>query len=167
MTDTAKPQDQINVDQSKTTTSQFIIQRLYVKDSSYEAPGTPQIFRLDWAPEVNLDLQTKADTLEPNTFEVILTLTVTVKLGQATAFLVEVRYAGIFTIASFPAEQMQPILKSYCPSILFPYAREAVTDLVTRGGFPPLYLAPINFDALYEQQMQAQAPQPKNTETQN
>lgn len=90
----------------------------------------------------------------------------TVKISQATAFLAEVRYAGIFTIASFPPEQMQPILKSYCPSILFPYAREAITDIVTRGGFPPLYLAPINFDALYEQQMQAQN-QTKSTETEN
>lgn len=162
------PQDQINVDQSKATTSQFIIQRLYIKDSSYEAPKTPAIFRQEWSPEVNLDLQTKADILEPNTFEVVLTLTVTVKLGQDTAFIVEVRYAGIFTISAFPQEQMQAILKSYCPSILFPYAREVVTDMVTRGGFPPLYLAPINFDALYEQQIQAQQAQPAaGVETQN
>ncbi|OGO94649.1 MAG: protein-export chaperone SecB [Coxiella sp. RIFCSPHIGHO2_12_FULL_44_14] len=130
---------------------EFIIQRLYIKDSSFEAPNSPQIFLEEWRPELNMDLATKTHALGDDNHEVILTVNVTVKIKDKTVFLVETHQAGIFTIRHFPAEQLRPMLGSFCPTILYPYAREAVTDLVIRGGFPQLYLAPVNFDALFAQ----------------
>ena len=138
---------------------EFAIQRIYIKDMSFEAPKTPQIFREEWQPLVSLDLGTKTAVLEKDIHEVVLSLTATVKLGEQTAFLAEVHQAGIFTIKSFPDDQMRQLLGSYCLNILFPYAREAVSDLVVRGGFPPLYLAPVNFDALLQQHMENQKQQ--------
>lgn len=130
---------------------QFAIQRLYVKDSSWEVPGSPGIFLKNWEPELSMDINTKAEPLDNNTYEVVLTLTITVKIKTETAFLVEIKQAGIFTLQGFPEEQLRPMLGAYCPNILYPYARAAVTDTVVRGGFPQLYLTPVNFDALYEQ----------------
>lgn len=134
----------------------FTIQRIYMQDMSYEAPSAPKIFRDDWKPEVNVDLQTKTEKLEENVYNVILHLTVTVKMGEKTAFLCEVHQAGIFTVKGFPEEQLNHALGSMCPNILYPYAREAISDLVTRGGFPQLLLAPVNFDALYLQHLEQQ-----------
>ncbi|MBA2654311.1 MAG: protein-export chaperone SecB [Gammaproteobacteria bacterium] len=131
----------------------FGIQRIYVKDLSYEAPNSPQIFKEDWNPKVEIDLQSKSNRLEEGIYEVVLSVTSTVKVNDKMAFLVEVQQAGIFTIRHFPDEQVQHLLGSFCPSIIFPYARESITDLVTRGGFPQLYLAPINFDAIYQQRL--------------
>lgn len=130
---------------------QFAIQRLYVKDMSVEVPNSPKIFLENWEPELNMDLATKADPLENNTYEVVLTLTITVKIKTTVAFLVELKQAGIFTLQGFPEEQLRPMLGAFCPNILYPYARATVTDLVIRAGFPQLYLTPVNFDALYEQ----------------
>ena len=130
---------------------QFMIQRLYVKDISLEVPDSPAIFLKEWKPELNLDLGTKTNDLGDGSREVILTVTVTVKLEDKTAFLIEVQQAGIFTISNFPEEQIKPLLGSYCPNVLYPYAREAITDLVVKAGFPQLYLSPVNFDALYQQ----------------
>ncbi len=138
---------------------EFIIQRLYVKDISYEAPKTPAIFKDEWKPEVSLDLQTNSSVVESNVHEVVLHLTVTVKMADQTAFLVEVKQAGIFTIKGIEGDQLKHTLGSYCPGVIFPYARETVSDVVIRGGFPQLNLAPINFDALYNQYMQQQAEQ--------
>lgn len=132
----------------------FMIQRIYVKDVSFEAPHAPEIFREEWKPEVNVDLQTKSAPLEDLIHEVVLHITVTVKMGERTAFLVEVHQSGIFTIKGFNEEQMGHILGSECPKILYPYAREAISDIVIRGGFPQLLLAPVNFDALYLQHTQ-------------
>lgn len=132
---------------------QFAIQRLYVKDLSLESPNVPKIFLEQWEPELNMDLATESTSLDAQTYEVILTVTVTVKMKEKTAFLVEVKQAGIFTLVNFGEEQMKPMLGSYCPNVLYPYAREVVTDVVIRAGFPQLYLMPVNFDALYEQQM--------------
>lgn len=131
---------------------EFAIQRIYVKDSSFEAPEAPAIFREQWEPKVNIDLQTASTLLEASIFEVVLGVTVTVKIKDKVAFLAEVKQAGIFSIGDFPEEQRKQLLGSFCPNILFPYAREAITAMVTRGGFPQLYLAPINFDAVYQQQ---------------
>ncbi len=133
---------------------EFGIQRVYVKDLSFEAPNTPAIFLENWEPEMSLDLGTKTESLGDDVHEVILTVTVTVKVGEKTAFLVEVKQAGIFLMKDFPEDQLQPMLGSFCPNILYPYAREVVTDAVVRGGFPQLYLTPVNFDALYEQHQQ-------------
>lgn len=130
---------------------QFAIQRIYIKDISYESPTTPAIFQTNWEPELHLDIQTNAHSLGSDNHDVILSLTVTVKNKEDTAFLVEVKQAGIFTIKGFPEEQLKHTLGSFCPSVLYPYAREVVTSLVTKGGFPQLVLAPVNFDALYSQ----------------
>jgi preprotein translocase subunit SecB len=139
---------------------QFTIQRIYVKDLSFEAPNSPAIFRKDWQPEVKLDLDTRSERLEENTFEVVLSLTVTATLGQETAFLCEVQQAGIFSVPAMSDAQMAHMLAAFCPNILFPYARETVSNMVNRGTFPQLNLAPVNFDALfaqYVQQRQAEA----------
>jgi preprotein translocase subunit SecB len=133
---------------------QFIVQRVYVKDISFEAPAAPKIFQTEWQPQMTLDLNTTSTVLDQHIHEVVLTVTVTVKNKEETAFIAEVKHAGIFTIQGFTAEQEHHFLGSFCPSILYPYAREVVTDLVSRGSFPQLILAPVNFDALYAQHLQ-------------
>ena len=135
----------------------FNIQRLYVKDISFEAPNSPQCFTEQWEPMNELDLNTNATPIAEHTYEVVLSVTVTTKLGDNVAFLAEVQQAGIFYIEGFSEANLHAMLGSFCPNILFPYLREAVSDIVTRGGFPPLLLNPVNFDALYQQHMQQQA----------
>lgn len=139
------------------TDAQFMIQRIYMKNSSYETKNTPAIFQQKWEPELTLDLNTQHTKLEEGIYEVALTVTATVKNQNATAFLAEVQQAGIFTIQGAPVEQLDHLLGSFCPNILFPYAREAITSEVLRGSFPQLVLAPINFDALYMQQQEERA----------
>lgn len=136
--------------------AQFAIQKIYVKDLSFETPNSPHIFNQEqeWKPEFNLQLSNENRRIAENIHEVVLSLTVTAKLGDQTAFLVEVHQAGIFTLNGYGDESLGSLLGSYCPNILFPFAREVVADLVTKGGFPPLLLAPVNFDALYAQQQQ-------------
>lgn len=130
---------------------QFAIQRIYVKDLSFESPESPMIFTQDWKPEMNLDINTASTHVGENNYEVILTLTVTVKSEKQTAFIAEVKHAGIFTIHGFTEDDLKHTLGSFCPSIIYPYAREVVTSAVTKGGFPQLVLAPVNFEALYQQ----------------
>lgn len=134
----------------------FAIQKIYIKDISFEAPNSPQSFTEQWEPKVNLDLNTNAQGVAEHNYEVVLSLTVTVSNNDKTAYLVEVHQAGIFLLEEFPEEMLRAMLGSFCPNLLFPYAREAVSDIVTRGGFPQLLLNPINFDALYEQHLQQQ-----------
>lgn len=144
-----------------TTEKQFTIQKIYTKDMSFETPNSPKIFTAKWEPSVEFNLSTHVETLESSLYEVALTVTITVKIGDTTAYLVEVNQAGIFTLSNFSEQEMGPMVGSFCPNILFPYAREAVSDLVAKGGFPQLLLAPVNFDALYAQhlqQAQQQAP---------
>ena len=145
--------EQNNIDQQNDET-QFMIQRIYVKDLSYETPNTPTVFQQQWEPELNLELNTTNTLLEPGVYEVVLSVTATVSNQKTTAFLVEVKQAGIFTIQGAATTQLEHLLNSFCPNILFPYAREAITSQVIRGSFPQLVLAPINFDALYMQQME-------------
>lgn len=133
--------------------AQFSLQRIYVKDLSFEAPKSPEIFRQEWQPNVSLDLNTRQKTLSEDFFEVVLTLSVTVKTGEEVAFIAEVQQAGIFLIKGLEAQSMSHTLGAFCPNILFPYAREALDNLVTRGSFPALMLAPVNFDALYAQEL--------------
>jgi preprotein translocase subunit SecB len=137
-------------------TPHFEIQRIYVKDISFESPNTPQTFVEEWKPEVALNLETKSNRIQDNMHEVVLSITATVSTGKKTAFLIEVHQAGVFIISGFPSDQLHQMLGSFCPNILFPYAREVVSDMVVRGGFPQLILAPVNFDALYEQHMTQQ-----------
>lgn len=134
-------------------TPHFEIQRIFVKDISFESPNTPQTFIEEWKPEVALNLETKSNRIQDNMHEVILSITATVSTGKKTAFLIEVHQAGVFIVSGFPNDQLHQMLGSFCPNILFPYAREVVSDMVVRGGFPQLILAPVNFDALYEQHM--------------
>lgn len=155
-TKTASAQAGQNQASSEQTGPVFAIQRIYVKDISFETPHAPEIFKEEWKPEVNVDLQTKTNRLEDTIFEVILHITVTVKMGERVAFLIEVHQAGIFTLKEFSQEQMGQVLGSMCPGILYPYAREAISDIVIRGGFPQLLLAPVNFDALYLQHLEQQ-----------
>lgn len=138
----------------QTSETQFMIQRIYVKNLSFETTNTPAVFQQQWEPELSLDLNTQHTALDESTYEVALTVTATVKNQNAVAFLVEVQQAGIFTIQGPQPEQLDHLLGSFCPSILFPYAREAITTEVVRASFPQLVLAPINFDALYVQQME-------------
>ena len=135
----------------------FGIEKLYVKDASIEVPNAPQIFTERTAPQVNVELGNSATRLEDGVFEVAIKVTVTAKIGDKTAFLVEATQAGIFAIRNVPDENLEIILGVTCPNILFPYAREAVSDMVTRAGFAPVLLNPINFEALYMQQKQSQA----------
>ncbi|MCC2637940.1 MAG: protein-export protein SecB [Moraxellaceae bacterium] len=129
---------------------QFALQRIYVKDLSFEAPHAPKTFLAAWQPEVSIELSTQASRMEDGkNYEVVLALTVTVKNDNATAFLVEVKQAGIFLIEGVPDNQLSQLLGAYCPNVLFPYARETVSDIVTRGSFPQLLLAPVNFDAVF------------------
>ena len=132
---------------------EFVIQRIYVKDLSYEAPNVPEIFREEWKPQTELALDNNFKQLSDDTYEVALKLTVTVKLKDKTAFLVEAEEAGIFTLKGFIGDQLEAMLESFCPNILFPYLREVISDAVNRGSFPPLYLTPINFDAIYKQKL--------------
>lgn len=134
----------------------FEIQRIYTKDLSYEAPNTPHTFVDDWKPEVQLNLETKSNRIQENMHEVVLSVTATVTSSKKSAFLIEVHQAGIFMISGIPSEQLRQMLGSFCPNILFPYAREVISDVVVRGGFPQLLLAPVNFDALYAQHLEEQ-----------
>ena len=137
---------------------QFIIERIYVKDISFESPNSPTVFTQDWEPDTNLNLNTVVNPLGEDHYEVELHVTVSVKGKDGkVAFLVEVVQAGAFLIKGYPQDQLNHLLASYCPSNLFPYAREVVSSLVSRGSFPEMHLSPINFDALYAQnQQQAQ-----------
>ncbi len=143
----------------------FEIQKIYLKDVSLETPNSPMIFTEQWNGETNLQLNNTSTQLAEDIYEVALTLTVTTKLGDKTAYLVEVKQAGIFTAAGFDADQLGAMLGAYCPNVLFPYAREAISTLAQKGGFPPLWLAPINFDALYLQQLQNQQAQAEQAAT--
>ena len=138
---------------------QFALQRIYTKDLSFESPATPQVFKQQWQPQMNVDLGTKNSKVDDQgNFEVVLTITITAKVEEETAFLIEVQQAGIFFITGFEGEELNRILGTAAPNILFPYAREAIDSLCVRGGFPPVMLAPINFDAMYQQALaQAQA----------
>lgn len=135
---------------------EFGIQRIYTKDISFEAPNTPQIFTQDWQPELKLELQTGSVKLDTDIYEVTLTATATVSSKDKVAFLIEVKQSGIFSLKNFESEQIGPMLGVACPSIIFPYAREVISDVVVRGGFPQLCLAPVNFDALYAQHLEQQ-----------
>ena len=139
----------------------FEIVRIYLKDVSFETPNSPEVFRQDFKPEVNLQLNTSVNKLDGDLFEVVLNVTVTSKQGDKTGFLVEVQQAGIFELKGYDEAQKGSVLGAYCPNTLYPFAREAISDLVVKGGFPQLLLSPINFDALYTQKMnQAQAEAP-------
>jgi preprotein translocase subunit SecB len=133
---------------------QLMLQKIYVKDLSFESPKAPMIFTSNVQPQTQVNIRSGSIDVAPDTQEVTLTLTIEAKDKDATLFLAEVAQSGIFFIQGYSAEEKAVLLGSFCPSTLYPYAREAISDLVTRGGFPQLLLQPINFDALYTQAMQ-------------
>lgn len=135
-------------------TGQFAVQKIYVKDVSFETPHSPDVFRREWKPTVNMEMGNNSTHIEDALYEVVLSITLTVTVEDKTAYLIEVNQAGIFHIDGFEEEAMARITSTVCPNILFPFAREAISDLVTRGGFQQLLLAPVNFDALYAQHQQ-------------
>lgn len=129
--------------------AQFTIEKLYLKDVSFEAPNAPQVFNEQGQPQLNMNLNQKVGRLGDGTFEVVLGVTLTCTMNEKTVYLAEVAQAGIFSFAGFDDRTLDMMLGTYCPNVLFPYVREAVSDLINKGGFPPFYLQPINFEALY------------------
>ena len=155
-------EDQVAASQENSEQDQqpvFGIEKIYVKDLSLEIPNAPQIFIQRESPQVSIELGNNVNMLEEGVFEVVITVTVTSKIEDKTVFLIEVAQAGIFQVRNVPAESLEMIAGVTCPNILFPYARQTVSDIVTRAGFPPVLLNPINFEALYAQQKQQQQAQ--------
>lgn len=132
----------------------FNIEKLYVKDLSLELPNAPQVFMQAESPQLDVQIHNESQPVTDTLYEVVVTATVTAKAGEKTMFLAEVAQAGLFSIVNVPAEELEPLLGIGCPTILYPYVREAISDLVTRGGFPPVVLAPVSFEALYMQRQQ-------------
>ena len=144
---------------------QFAIEKLYIKDLSLEVPNAPAIFLENESPEISLQLQTGMQRLSEDAFEVVLTATVTSKIGEKTVFLVEVGQGGIFRLRNIPEENLEALLSIACPNILFPYAREVVSDAVVRAGFAPVILQPVNFEALYAARLQQEQEQAAGAST--
>jgi preprotein translocase subunit SecB len=134
----------------------FVIERIYTKDLSLENPGAPQSFQITEQPQVEVGMRTRGEQIGPDVYEYVLTLTVTATVGGKTLFLVETSQAGIFAIRGIPPDQMQPVMAINCPNVLFPYARETIANATMHAGFPPIHLSPINFEALYQEQLAQQ-----------
>ncbi len=151
--------------ESSAAPKQFSIQKLYLKDASFESPDTPQSFRFTkWEPKIDLNLTNTQTHIEGDVFEAVLCVTATIKLEEKTAFLIEVHFAGLFSISGFDEIEQKYLLGSQAMNVLFPYVREVVSDMTVRGGFPPLILSPVNFDALYQQHLKQQDSSPQETE---
>ena len=144
-------------EQANAAKREFGLQRIYTKDISFETPHTPEIFKQEWKPESNVNLNSNVNKLADDLFEVTLTITLTTKIAEKTAYLAEVQQAGIFFMRGFEEKDIGAMLGAYCPNVLFPYAREVISDLVTKGSFPQMLLNHVNFDALYAQHQQKQA----------
>ena len=146
---------------------QFLVQRIFTRDLSFEAPNSPAVFKENWQPEINIGLGTEIAKHGDTTFELVLRVNVEAKHQDKTVFLVEVQQAGLFTIQGFTEEETDAVLGVAAPNVLFPYARELVSDLVSRGSFPQFVLQPVNFEAMYAQQRQARAKQAAEAESGN
>ena len=142
------------MDQQENLEPSFAIEKLYVKDLSVEVPNAPEIFLEKNSPEVEVQLNTEGRAVADGIYEVVLTVTVTTKIGDKTMFLVEVGQGGVFRIQNIPGDQVEPLIAIACPNVLFPYAREAVSDAIGRAGFQPIVLQPVNFEAMYMQRLQ-------------
>ncbi|MCB1705294.1 MAG: protein-export chaperone SecB [Halioglobus sp.] len=152
-------------EQAAVNQQQFSVQRIYTKDLSFESPSTPAVFKKQWQPKVNVDLNTKSNPIdEEGNFEVVLSITITAKIEEETAFLVEVQQAGIFFVKGFADEDLRRILGTAAPNVLFPYARETIDSLCVKGAFPAIMLSPVNFEAVYQQAL-AQSQNPGNGAT--
>ena len=142
----------------------FQLQRLYLKDLSFEAPNAPEVFKKEWKPDVKLEVTNNATLMEEGLYEVVLKVTASAKVEEKTAFIVEIQQAGLFAVQGLEGVQLQHVLKGVCANILFPYAREAISDVVTKGTFPQLLLQPINFEAAFAEQMRRQQEEAKAKE---
>ena len=145
------------------TQRQFLVQRIYTKDISFEAPHSPQMFQENWSPEIKVGLGSETKKIDDSNFELVLKVSVEAKQGDRTVFLVEVQQGGLFLIHGFSTEETDALMGVAAPNLLFPYAREVVSDLVTRGSFPQFVLQPVNFEAVYAQQRQARAAQAESS----
>jgi preprotein translocase subunit SecB len=146
-------------DNQEANGKQVVLQRIYIRDCSFESPRAPAVFATQVNPEVKVNMRTDTNKLGDDDFEVVLTITIEAQAESHSIFLVEIHQAGLFNIRGFNDQELAALLGSYCPNILFPYAREAVSDLVQKGGMPTLLLQPVNFDAVYMQSI-GQAPAP-------
>ncbi len=146
---------------------QFALQRIYVKDISFEAPNSPSVFQQPFKPKVGLNLDTASEKVGDDLYEVVIKVTAQVTHSEegTTSFLAELEQAGLFRIAGIEGDQLDHTLGAFCPNVLFPYARECIDSLVNRGGFPPLMLAPVNFEAIYARKKKREAEQAQGTET--
>ena len=140
----------------ETPTPQLSMQRVFLKDISFESPRSPMVFQEEWKPEVGMELNTKSRQVGENVFEVVLEITVTVKNSGESAYLVQVQQGGLFVISGLDDQQLHHALGAFCPATLFPYARENIDAVIVKGSFTPIMLAPINFDALYVESLQKQ-----------
>ncbi len=158
-------EENTSVDNNEAQQPRFVIQKIYTKDISFETPNTPDIFREEWEPHLDLQLGNEYNRIDDENHEIVLTVTVTAKVGEKVAFLAEVKQAGIFLLTGYSDQEMGPMIGSYIPNTLFPFAREVISDIVLKGGFPQLVLAPVNFDALYMQQLEQAQQAAQNTST--
>jgi preprotein translocase subunit SecB len=152
---------------SEQNKTRFIIQKIYTKDLSFETPNSPAIYQEEWNPKVDLQLGNEHAQLDEENHEVVLSVTVTAKVNDKIAFIAEVKQAGIFTLTGYNDQEMSQLVGNYCPNTLFPYAREAISDVVTKGGFPQLVLAPVNFDAVYKQRQEQARKQAAEQQAEN
>ncbi len=134
----------------------FALQRIYIKDLSFESPNAPATFQKEWKPQISMDLNTRNQALSSNQFEVVLSMTITAKVEDKVAFIIEIQQAGVFLAEGLNQQQLAQTLGAFCPNILFPYARETIDTVVLKGSFPALMLAPINFDAIFADSMRRQ-----------
>ncbi len=142
-------ENQENTEESGQHTGRYEIQKIYIKDMSFETPNSPEIFRVPWQPEVEQQLGNRSIKISDDVYEIVLSMTLTVRVDDKTAYLVEVHQAGIFTISGYPEDRLEGLISSYSPKMLFPFLRETISDIVMRGGFPQMLLPPIDFDRLY------------------
>lgn len=154
MTDQTNP---VLADGNAQAQAQFTVEKIYVKDVSFEAPNAPAVFNEQGQPQLNMNLNQKVGRLEGDLFEVILGVTLTCTLNDKTVYLAEVEQAGIFGLTGFDDRTLDMMLGTYCPNVLFPYVRQSISDLITNGGFPPFYMQPINFEALYAEGLRRRA----------
>jgi preprotein translocase subunit SecB len=161
MADTDDQAKEQATEQAAEPALKFLIQRIYMKDSSFESPNTPDVFKTEYKPSVQFNMNTKTNNFQDNFYEVILTMTAEVKSSDDKVFFIaEVQQAGIFNIEGFDEEKLTEVLHITCPNVLYPYGREAIDNLATKGSFPPLMLAPVNFESAYVQALE----QSKQTE---
>jgi preprotein translocase subunit SecB len=137
----------------------FTVEKVYIKDVSFEAPGAPQVFNETGQPQLQMNLNQRVQRLNETAFEVVLGVTLTCTIGEKTAYLAEVEQAGVFGLAGFDDQTLDAMLGTHCPNVLYPYARQVISDLISSGGFPPFLLQPINFDALYAEGLRQRAAQ--------